>query len=365
MNVRSQRQNGPRTKVVMLGPDLKDQGGMAAVEHVYLAAWDKTRYDLRHLGTYDSNAAQRVKLFMALRAFALLFYWGITWRPDVVHLHFAAGVSFYRKSIFVLLARLLRLKIILHCHAPNFDVFYEKRGKRNQRYIRWVLDSADRLIVVAEQWRKCFEDMGLRVPIITLYNSVTCPPDIQRATNGTPIVLTLGRLGERKGTYDILQAVPQVLANGLEADFWLGGDGEVEQVKSRLTAEPWGEHVRLLGWVRGEEKEKALAQASIFLLPSYLEGLPVAILEAMAYGLPIISTPVGGIPEAVVNGETGFLIEPGDVDDMVQKLTLLLHDAELRLKMGTSAKKRMIEKFDVDAVMEQLYKTYDSLKAKN
>lgn len=349
------------TKVVMLGPALSDQGGMASVVHVYLDAWDASRYDLRYIGTYNSNAAQWTKYLMALKALLRFAYLLLFWRPDIVHIHFSAGFSFYRKSLFALLCRFSRARLLLHSHAPNFDVFFEKRSRRNQRFILSILRRADCLLVVSDQWRTRFEAYGLQVPIVTIYNPVARPAQLARTRRDKPLVLMLGRLGKRKGTYDILKAIPLVEASGVTADYWLGGDGEVEQVQQIVSANEWGQHVRLLGWVRDQAKHDALSQADLLLLPSYHEGLPVAVLEAMAYGLPVISTPVGGIPEAVDDGETGFLVPPGDVAALAEKIRLLLTDPELRARMSRMAQQRMMEKFEVTAIMQQLYALYDRL----
>lgn len=353
-------QTSSRPKVLMLGPELADQGGMSAVVNTYMANWDHSRYQVRYIGTYNTNAIQLAKPFLALRALIQFVFIMAWWRPEILHVHFAEGVSFYRKSIFVVLARRTPTRMILHCHGPHFDVFYQKRSNRGKRYIRFILNSADQLLVVADFWRCFFENLSLTVPVLTLYNSVALPHDLARDSGEQGIVLSLGRLGQRKGTYDILRAIPGVLEVCPNAEFWLGGDGEVEQVASLLATESWGKHARLLGWVRDEEKHTSLKEASIFLLPSYHEGLPVAILEAMAYGLPVISTAVGGIPEAVVDGETGFLIQPGDIKAIVDTTTRLLNSREMREQMGISARRRIEKHFEVDAVMGKLFALYDS-----
>jgi glycosyltransferase involved in cell wall biosynthesis len=358
------RQKGHQAKVLMLGPDLSNKGGVAAVVNIYLAAWDPGKYDVKHIATFV-NGPKFVKLLVALRAIVQFFYWVCRWKPNILHMHFSSNASFYRKSLFVVLAKIIRLKTILHCHAPDFDVFYGRRSALGQRYIHAILNYADRLLVVAEQWRRYFEHLALDVPVLTLYNPVVYPSDTSHPTDHRPVVLSLGRLGQRKGTYDTLQAIPQVLETCPEAEFWFGGDGDVEQVRSILSATSWGKQVRLLGWVRGKEKEETLAQASVFLLPSYHEGLPVALLEAMACGLPVISTPVGGIPELVIDGETGFLIPPGDTRAMARKVTALLSDAELRGRIGTNARRCIKDKFEAKAIIEQLFSVYDTLMSES
>lgn len=107
----------------------------------------------------------------------------------------------------------------------------------------------------------------------------------------------MGRLGERKGVYDLLQSIQQLKTLGVTANFNLAGDGEVEEVKALVQQYGIEDCVNVLGWINGEQKEKLMREADLLVLPSYHEGLPMAILEAMNCGLPIISTTVGGIPK--------------------------------------------------------------------
>jgi glycosyltransferase involved in cell wall biosynthesis len=363
MNSPFRQKKNAIAKVLMLGPAPANKGGIATGVQSYLDAWDYSRYDLRHIATFVGGA-KLLKLLVALKALIQCIHLMIFWRPDIAHIHFASRASFYRKSFFVVLAKAFQKKIILHCHAPDFHVFYQDRGKLGQEFIRFILSSADVILVVSETWRRYFAGLSLNVPIRVLYNPVVCPVEVHHANNANPVVLFLGRLGKRKGTYDILQAIPYVLETCPKTEFWFGGDGDVEQVRTILSKNAWSKHVRLLGWVRGKKKEETLLQASIFLLPSYHEGMPIAILEAMAYGLPIISTPVGGIPEAVVDGEVGFLVQPGDIQAIAQKTILLLRTPELRNSMGARARERAIKKFELSAVIEQLFAVYGSLLSK-
>lgn len=349
-----------RYRVLMLGPALSVKGGITTVEQLYLDAWDYSRYDLRHIGTLV-DGSKVLKLLIALKAFIQSCYRLATWKPDILHIHLSWRASFYRKSLFVILGKIFRTKIILHCNASRFDIFYDSSSKLKRKFIRLILSSADRMLVVSQQWRRYFEGLFLSVPLHVIYNPVVCPPGLSRGNDRKAVVLSLGQLGRRKGTYDILQAIPRVLEVCPQAEFWFGGHGEVEDVERILKTKPWRDHVRLLGWVTGDRKEDVLTRAALFVLPSYHEGLPLAILEAMAYGLPVVSTPVGGIPEAVIDGETGFLVEPGDVEAIAQRVTLLLSDAELRGQMGMNARRRALEKFEVGVVIQQLFAIYDEL----
>ena len=363
MNIHIRHQANTRAKVLMLGPALTNRGGIATVVQSYLDAWDYSRYNVRHIASFV-NGTKLLKLLVAIKASIQCLHILFFWRPDIVHVHFSWKASFYRKSFFVMLAKAFRKKVILHCHAPDFRVFYEDRSKLAKQVIRFILRSTDMMLVLSEQWRRYFADLSLHVPLVVLYNPVACPVEVHRSNNDSAVVLSMGRLGKRKGTYDILQAIPHVLETYPKAEFWFGGDGDVEQIRTILSKNPWGKRVRLLGWVQGKEKEQTLLQASMFLLPSYHEGMPIAILEAMAYALPIISTPVGGIPDAVVDGEVGFLVQPGNVEAIATKVILLLNSPELRNSMGAKGRERANKKFEISSVLEQLFTVYGSLLAK-
>ena len=121
--------------------------------------------------------------------------------------------------------------------------------------------------------------------------------------------------------------------------------------------------MQVLGWVSGAAKERELAQATIYVLPSYAEGLPMGVLEAMAAGTPTIATTVGGIPDAIEDEVTGFLVEPGDIQTLTERIAQLLADAELRSRFAVAARAKIVSTFSADAVLAQLERLYGKLGA--
>jgi len=350
-----------KVDILMIGPSLQVRGGISTTARVLLEHWPVGKYPVVYLDTLiDGSKAQ--KLMVAMRALLRFVYMLCVCSPYLVHIHFSSRASFWRKSLFVLLGRMLGRQIILHANGSEFHIFYRmESGPVQRKLIRWILNQADRLLVVSTQWQEFYRHLYVRNDPVVLYNPTVCPPLHLECSNKKPVILTLGRLGKRKGTYDLLKAIPLVLESCPQAEFWLGGDGDVDLIREIVKKEPWGKQVQVLGWVTGEQKEQVLRDASVFVLPSYNEGLPLAILEAMAYGLPVVSTPVGGIPEAVVDGETGFLVSPGDVETLAQRLSLLLTHPSLCYEMGMRARQRVLEKFDVHKIIQQLFTIYDEL----
>ena len=167
----------------------------------------------------------------------------------------------------------------------------------------------------------------------------------------------LGRLGERKGTYDLVAAAEAALGKNPELRFCLAGDGEVERARAIVKEKGLEGNIDVVGWVNGEEKLRRLHEAATLVLPSYHEGLPMAILEAMAAGKAIISTNVGAIPEVVGDGN-GILVEPGDVPALTQALLRCSADGEALARMSANNREKAEGVFSIRRTHEALAEYY-------
>lgn len=351
---------GVRPKAILVGPHPTRRGGIASVIQMYLTAWDFEQVEMRFLPT-----VRDIPWFLQpgyyLAAMVRFAGWLVWWRPDVVHIHFSWRGSFVRKAWLALLARLMRVRVVLHGHASRFDDFYAHRGRLGQALIRWGLNSADTIIVVSEPARLFFQQLNLRPPITLIPNAILNPPNAHWQVGAPPVVLTLGRLEQRKGVYDTLKAVPHILAVHPTTQFWLGGDGDLAEIKRLCAAAPWGEQVRLLGWVRDTAKDEVLRRATLFLLPSYAEGLPMAVLEAMSYGLPIVATPVGGLPTVVIDDVTGFCVPVADPHALAARVNELLADPALCARLGANARQLALARYEIGPQLQQVYALYRDL----
>jgi glycosyltransferase involved in cell wall biosynthesis len=281
-------------------------------------------------------------------------------RLAIVHAHSAARGSFWRKSVLCMMADLFGVPYVFHVHSGEFGVFYASEcGPAAKWWIRRTLRRAACVIALTEAWSKVLLSIEPHAQVRVLGNPVRVPCALPEAREtGRPEVLFLGRLHEKKGVFDLVRAVPLVLKCVPDAVFTLAGDGGREAVW-RLAGELGVQDaVRLPGWLDEAEKGAALAAARVLVLPSYYEGLPVCILEAMAAGVPVVATPAGGIPELLGNGECGLLAPPGDVEALAEALALMLRDAGLRRRLRESAFRRVVNYYATEEVLRQLDAVY-------
>lgn len=345
-------------QIIMLGTSFETMGGISSVVNVYRQHKLFDRCGVRYLPTHCDGPAL-AKLKLALGSF-LRFLWAMCFRrPKLVHIHVSSRASFWRKAAFMLVARLARVPYVLHLHGSEFQVFFHQElGRFGQRIVRSAFDQAAWVLVLSSHWQEWARSICSNPHIEAVYNPVSVGGEQPAHEDDALSLLFLGRLGRRKGTYDLLEAVAQLAQTHPSIRLRLGGDGELDGVRQRAQELGIESHIELLGWVTQEAKTDALRHATIYVLPSYHEGLPMSVLEAMAAGLPVVSTPIGGIPEAVEHGVEGLLVEPGSVPELAHSLRQLLDDRGLRERMGQAAYDKARDRFSADRVVHRIERIY-------
>lgn len=277
---------------------------------------------------------------------------------DLVHLHTAERGSFWRKAMVAGRARKYGVPVILHHHAAEFEQFYASLDQKRKDHVGQVMESADLNIVLSETVCKTMLTHFPSARFEVLYNAVpTCAKNVYEPSNRN--VIFMGRIGERKGTFDLIRAF-SFIAGDIDPDIRLVlcGDGEVERARSLISELGLVGRAECRGWVDPDERVSVLHSAAVNVLPSYNEGLPMSILEAMSFGVPTISTPIAAIPEVISEGETGMLVDPGDVDALAAKLKVLLYDAPLRSRMSTKSFALVNERFSLGPNIGRLKELY-------
>lgn len=339
-------------KVLVVATSRKTRGGITAVLRLYeqSAMWE--HYHCKWIETHRDGGMWR-KAWYAVRS--IMQYIVLLPFYDIVHIHFSLPPSAYRKYVFFKLAKMMGKKTVIHLHCGSqIDDIW---GSVYQK----MFEQCDYGVLLSEGLKQKIEGhIGQLKKLKVVYNP--CPIITNTAKyEKTNYILFSGTLYEGKGYKDLIRAFSKVAAVHKDWKVVLAGNGEVKQARELTAQLEISEQVQLLGWVNGESKDKAFKQAAVFCLPSYAEGFPMAVLDAWAYGLPVITTPVGGIPDVAIDGENMLLFQPGDINTLAEKLEQIITDEALRSKLMVSSKKMAAEKFNLDTVSGQIAEIYKSL----
>lgn len=329
-----------KLRILMLGPTLAQRGGMATVENLIISQ-SNTDIEIRHIATHDEGSVlHRLQIFFwALVQFLWCLLQG---QVDVIHLHVSERGCVARNMILAEIGQLFRKPVIMHTHGCEFDVFYEKLPLFGQRLVSWVFQRCTYLIALSENWKKYYiSRCGLTAEqVLVLHNPIEFPVTIpSRKTAPVVRFASLGRVGQRKGTFDLLQAFANLPENlKAKAELVLAGDGAIAEALSLVNELGLEKQVKVVGWIDVAQCQQLLAVSDVFILPSYHEGLPVAMLEAMSWGLPAIVSPVGGITDVAKHQMNALLVEPGNIQQITTAIQSLIQDAALRLELGQRAR---------------------------
>jgi glycosyltransferase involved in cell wall biosynthesis len=347
-------------KVLMLGPSLDVRGGITSVTQTWLASEALRGVEVIHVGTVGEGRRRQKAIQMVQAQGA--FLQGLRKKPDLVHIHVANWLSFLRKLWYLQQARAAGLPVVLHIHGSQFADLHDK-SEVGAALVRHAFQRAALVLALSEGARRSFDEWtGGRARTEVLYNPVVLDGvGTGRPLAEPPVILFMGLIGDRKGVFDLVAVIPEILAVAPGTRFVFGGNGEVDRLRAAIAAAGVEGSCEVLGWVAGADKVRAFERASIYCLPSYREGLPVSVLEAMAAGLPVVSTAIAGTPEAVADGETGFLVEPGDRGALAERLVRLARDASLRASMGQAGRSLAEARFGSEAIAGRLRDLWESL----
>jgi glycosyltransferase involved in cell wall biosynthesis len=349
----------PCRSVLMVGTDLRSIGGISTVVRGYIDAGLFDRIDCTYVATHRSGSNWR-KLFVALTGWMRVLVRLYTLDAPLVHVQLSSRASFWRKAVVCLLARLARRPYLLHVHGSEFADFYQECSPARRRIVRAVLARAALVLALSEAWRATLQQISPQARIEVLMNAVPLPPpDGMPAPSRQPTLLFFGEIARHKGVFGLAQAFARVADALPELRLIYAGTGSgVEETRRLVEQFRLSGRVKFTGWLQAERKRTTLAGATIFVLPSFVEGMPMALLEAMSYGLPVIATPVGGVPEIVTHGHDGILVPPGDVEALAAAIARLTNDPELRQRLGRAARDTVAKRFSLDSAVERLLGIY-------
>ena len=354
----------PRRAVYILCPGgLEHAGGIGRAMSYLIKQWscDATSMPAKVIDTRGGGHLAFAPLFLVL-AILRISALAVTGRIALLHINVASRGSAVRKCIIVLLCVLLRTKFVMHLHGAKFDHFYAALPRPAQWVVRWMFRHADRVIVLGIVWQRFVVDtLGLapaRVEIIC--NGVPASLETPARRNGQIHIVFLGRLGDRKGVPELLVALSADRLTGLDWRATLAGDGDIARFKADAAQRGLATRVAFPGWLDRDDTATLLASADIFVLPSHHEGLPVAVLEALACGLATVATPVGSLPEFLVDQVSVIFVRPGNVAQLTDALERLVKSPDNRRELSQQARNVFRDHFDIKTTARAFQATYRS-----
>jgi len=366
------RQSNDRITVLIVGPATDQLGGMATVVSQTLdldygerfitrflantrsedrneSTWDRIRRHIHHARTLRTTIRQT--------------------RAQLVHIHTCSGFSFYRSVLDMLLAQTLRCPAILHIHGAAFDEFYQGSSSTGRLMIRWSLARAKRVIALSQRWKRILTEISPKARVNVVENAVETPtsPADTRNDKSCRFVL-LAKMDTWKGIDDLLDAcslVPFPHRNTIEMTLAgpPGTAGDEKTIRRKIADRKLQQTVHYVGAVRGSEKATLLRQADVYIQPSHNEGMPISVLEAFSYGLPVVATTVGAMPEIIDATETGTLVAPHDPQALASAIVAMAGDFNSRRTYGKNARALAQSRFGLARLRKDIVGIYDQILA--
>lgn len=341
-------------RVLIVATSIKSRGGITSVIKAHKQGEQWNKYHCKWIATHIDKGKLCAFLYFLRGTLSFIFHLPTA---RIVHIHLSEPSSAKRKLLFFICAKILGKKTIAHFHSFSPDTTIN--GKKQSIY-RYIFSRADSVIVLSKMWEDIVRNTFNINNVTVLYNPCSVISNKTSYTKQKQI-LYAGTLCARKGYADLLKAFAKIAHTHKEWKLVFAGNGEIEEGKMMAKNLGIEQQCIFLGWISGEEKDKAFKEASIFCLPSYAEGFPMAVLDAWAYGLPVITTPVGGVPDIVVDGENGLLFTPGNIDELSIKLDMLIQDEFLQQKLSKEAIGLAETTFNATTIAQELDHIYESI----
>nr|WP_170235045.1 glycosyltransferase family 4 protein [Bizionia gelidisalsuginis] len=354
------RKNNVFNQVLYVAPNFKRRkGGIASVLELYS---QKVGINFNF---YPSAFFQNTILNFLFLPFSLFYYcFYLLFNPKlkIIHIHGASRGSFYRKYFYILISKtIFKKKMIYHIHGAEYHLFYKNASLFVRKRIEHIIEMSDALIVLSEEWKDYYFKTFNKEKIYVVNNIVEKREVFKKQINPIISILFLGKIGQRKGVFDLLEVL-KIHKNELLGlvNINIGGNGETSLLKLKIKEFELEDIVNYVGWVTGDKKDLLYKSNDVIILPSYNEGLPISLLEAMSYAMPLISTNVGGIPQILEDKVNGIMIEPGNKEQIFEAIKFYVDNPNKIVNHGANSYMR-ITPFFPEEVMKQLEIIYNEI----
>ncbi len=357
------KERGLKMKVLMIGPVPKKYAGISVISGMLIDFFEKKGIEYKYISTYRKGNIKD-KLFIFGSSIFKLILLLFRRRFDIYHIHISAYGSFYRKLMVFLILKLFLIKnIIFHLNASDFELFL-KKGKLSEFFAKLIFKNSRGVLVVTPKWKEVIEkSLKINGKVFVLENPIITSTFNRKISKSKKVkILYMGLVGERKGIYVLIKGASFIKKDLREKIFFsICGNGEIEKARKEAEKHGVSDIFKFNGWISGDKKIEEFLSSHIYVLPSFREGFPVSILEAMASKLPIVTTPIYGMDYYLKDGVNSFFVKPGDAKGLAEKLSILIEDNELQRQMGEKNFELVKSTFDIEVVGNKLLSIYREL----
>ncbi len=360
-----------RPKVLLLGKLPPPYMGPSIATEILLKSGLNNNFELVHLDTKINNKISSfgkwdfIKVFKVLSIYFQMMGLIIKTKPDIVLIPISqTTIGFFKDSLFILIAKMFGRKIVLQLRGSNFKIWLNHSTSINNWYVKSILKKTQGVIVLGNKLKHLFMDYYSDDKIFVVPNGANYIVPVKNKSNEVKI-LYLANFLASKGIEDVFKAI-EILNKNFNCKFVLDIIGEWNNESDKMKCLSIKDSNQLPINIHSSkgptEKFQYLADADIFVFPPREpEGHPWSIIEAMAAGLPIISTDMGAITESVIDGVNGFIVEPKHPEQIAEKLELLIRDMELRKKMGAAGRGLYLANFTESKMVENLSSVFNEI----
>lgn len=346
-----------KNRVLVIAPSRRTRGGISTVTKAYEASFLWNKWHCIWIETHiDSSIPKKLKYFI----FSLLHFLYYLPSANIVHIHLSEPMSAFRKMFYFLPSLLLRKKIIVHFHSFSSETTLNSKFSSLYKYL---FKNSDAIIVLSDKWKKdilkYFDLSSSKIYII--FNpsngiSMENPYSLNHKT-----ILFAGTLNTRKGYEDLLKSFKLLCEQNSDYSLSFAGNGEIDRAKQIASNLGILDKVTFHGWLSGDDKKDLFSITSIFCLPSYAEGFPMAVIDALSYGIPVITTPVGGLPDLLDNNYNVLFFTPGNVEELHCTLQNVVNDDSLKLLLSNNGFKIANDTFNIISIARKIDELYQQL----
>ena len=362
-----------RKTIIFMAPTPPPYMGPSIATQIILNSRFVNEFHVIHIDTADRRPLNKMakiditNIYLALKHYCVLFHKLLLNKVDLVYIPISQmTIGFLRDFPFIVLSKLFKKKVILHLRGGYFREFYNSSGRIMKYIIRRTLAKIDMMIVLGECLKPLFEGLVPEEKISVVPNGADVPFDAggnYTSHNDQITILFLSNLVEQKGFKDVLQSIPIVMASDADVKYvfagtWMNDKDEIE-CKRFIEQNMLNEKVEFIGAIAGKQKANLLRHTDVFVFPTYypMEGHPWVIVEAMAAGLPIITTDQGCIRESVINGENGYIVPHRDPKAIAEQTLRLIENPVLRKSMGLRSRELYEANFTKEHFVQRMIDT--------